>query len=342
MHLEKFPLLTKNTYLNTAYVGPMSKALSEFRCQHEAAYLLKGGDYKVDAYAGLEDTHRVLANFFGASAANTFVVPNFSIGIRHALSLLPKNLNVLLLEEEYPSLRIAFEEGDFVIHKIPLKADVELQIEKRLAEGGIDILALSIVQYASGILIDIDFLNGLKNQYPDLILIGDGTQFLGAHVFHFDSSPFDLIAASGYKWLLAGFGNGVLMVSEFYLDRIQRKALTLFNRVFNGHFNILATASLRFAIEAFESQNFNLLMQSKAMLAQKAKQLLYEHGWISPWVMERKQHGSIFILEGEESLYKKLIDHKIQCVPRGKGVRVSFHYYNSEQDIHRLIEVLKK
>ena len=40
-------------------------------------------------------------------------------------------------------------------------------------------------------------------------MIGDGTQFLGAHAFHFNTSPFDVLAASGYKWLLAGFGNGV-------------------------------------------------------------------------------------------------------------------------------------
>ncbi|MFL2598183.1 MAG: hypothetical protein ACJ0P4_09925 [Flavobacteriaceae bacterium] len=92
MSLEIFPLLTKSTYLNTAYVGPMSKDLAVFRRKHEYEYVQNAGDYKIKAYASLEETHNVLANFFGSTPANTFVIPNFSIGIRNAISLLPKKI----------------------------------------------------------------------------------------------------------------------------------------------------------------------------------------------------------------------------------------------------------
>ena len=94
MSLEIFPLLTKSTYLNTAYVGPMSKGLAVFRRKHEYEYVQNAGDYKIKAYASLEETHNVLAKFFGSTLANTFVIPNFSIGIRNAISLLPKKLNI--------------------------------------------------------------------------------------------------------------------------------------------------------------------------------------------------------------------------------------------------------
>ena len=223
MSTEIFPLLTKSTYLNTAYVGPMSKSLAAFRRKHEADYVQNGGEYKINAYKAIEETHETLANFFGSSPDNTFVVPNFSIGIRTAISLLPKKLNILMFTEEYPSLVKAFEERDFHVHKIKMQPFIEQAIEKRLALGDIDVLALSIVQFASGLLIDIKFLKKIKNQYPNLILVGDGTQFLGGHNFNFDSSPFDIVAASGYKWLLAGFGNGVMMISEAYLNLIQKK-----------------------------------------------------------------------------------------------------------------------
>ena len=342
MSLEIFPLLTKSTYLNTAYVGPMSKDLAVFRRKHEDEYVQNAGDYKIKAYASLEETHNILAKFFGSTPANTFVIPNFSIGIRNAISLLPKKLNILLLQEEYPSLVKAFEEGDFNIHKIPMQPEIEVAIEKRLAKGDIDILALSIVQYASGLFIDIEFIKDLKERYPNLIIVGDGTQFLGAHHFNFDTSPFDVVAASGYKWLLAGFGNGVLMISEAYIDMIQKKPLVLFNLVFNGHFNILAIASLRFAIKALEKQDFKLLMKKKDSLTQNAKQLLNDTGLIDPWVLQRAKHSSIFILKGEKGVHKKLIKNNIKCVPRGKGVRISFHYYNTDKDLNRLLEVLKK
>mgnify|MGYP001209989961 FL=1 len=342
MDQEFFPLLTNGTYLNTAYVGPMSKALADFRREHEAAYVQNGGDYKTDAYVTLNDTHIALAEFFGASSSNTFVIPNFSIGIRNVISLLPKKLNILLLKEDYPSMIKSFEEEDFNIHKISLSSNIEEAIDKRLAHGDIDILALSIVQYASGLLVDMNFLKKIKQQYPNLILIADGTQFLGGHNFNFDSSPFDVLAASGYKWLLAGFGNGVLMVSDAYLDMIKKNSSTLFNLVFSGHFNILAVASLRFAIDAFTKNDFSTLMKKKDKISQEAKQLLDANGFIDPWVSQRENHSSIFILKGKKDLYKRLIKNKIKCVPRGKGVRISFHYFNTNHDLSRLIEVLKK
>ena len=77
-----------------------------------------------------------------------------------------------------------------------MKKTIEAAIEKQFQTNEINILALSIVQYATGLLIDFDFLKTLKENYPNLILIGDGTQFLGAHVFNFESSPFDHLSSS--------------------------------------------------------------------------------------------------------------------------------------------------
>ena len=51
----------------------------------------------------------------------------------------------------------SFEEEDFNIHKISLSSNIEEAIDKRLSHGDIDIIALSVVQYASGLFIDINF-----------------------------------------------------------------------------------------------------------------------------------------------------------------------------------------
>ena len=37
----------------------------------------------------------------------------------------------------------------------------------------------------SGLLIDIEFLKKIKLNYPEIIILGDGTQFLGGHFFNF-------------------------------------------------------------------------------------------------------------------------------------------------------------
>ena len=343
MYSKIFPLLSKGVYLNTAYVGLMSKELVEFRANNEKDYLQKGEDYKKNSYKILEEAHTTISRFFGVNLNNAFVVNNFSSGIRHVIRFLPKKLKVLLIDNDYPSLISAFEEEDFLIHKVPmLDIGLEDQIDDYISKNQIDILALSIVQYSTGLLIDINFLESLKLKYPNLILIGDGTQFLGAHKFSFDSSPFDIVAGSGYKWLLAGFGNGVLMISKRYLDLINKEASVIRDIIFKGHFNILATASLNFAIKSLEKQGFENLMNQKAVLTEKVKNSLSEINQIGSWVSKRKQHSSIFILEGNKDLFKNLKKSKIHCVLRGKGIRISFHYYNTEEDLLYLENVLKE
>ena len=59
----------------------------------------------------------------------------------------------------------------------------------------------------------------LKEKYPQLLIIGDATQHIGSDLFDFKKSAFDAIVCSGYKWLLGGFGNGFIALSDdFFLQ----------------------------------------------------------------------------------------------------------------------------
>ena len=343
MNKENFPLLTKTTYLNTAYVGLISSRLAEFRRSSEEFYLFKGGDkYKVQAYDELVSIHQNFASFFGLTPNRCFGIPNFSLGIRVALSLFPRNLEVLFIEEDYPSLTNAVKEQGFDFITIPMQPKLEKAIEKKLKEESVDILALSIVQYTTGLLIDQEFLKKIRETYPDLVIIGDATQFLGAHEFQFDESPFHLVAGSGYKWVLAGFGNGILMISELLLKKFELNTELIRERFFQGHFNILALTSLNFAIQQLQKHNFKQLVQKKEDLSQTAKIELSDLGFLAPWVSERKNHSSIFSLKGGEPLFHFLQEKNIRAVVRGTGVRVSFHFYNTDQDLEKLLTALKE
>jgi selenocysteine lyase/cysteine desulfurase len=131
------------------------------------------------------------------------------------------------------------------------------------------------------------------------------------------------------------------MVSEKYLEQIKITPSFLYNHIFKGHFNILATASLRFAIEAFNRQNFKALMEQKAQITSAVKARLSSLELIAPWVIERPSHSSIFNIPGNQSLYNKLQENKIHCALRGNGIRISFHYYNQMSELDSLIEVLE-
>src|SRR5690606_29221360 len=93
-------------------------------------------------------------------------------------------------------------------------AAVETQLLEAVTYHSPDALVISMTPYMAGLPVASNFCKKLKHQHPELIIIADGTQSLGAQVSDFAQSGIDAIAASGYKWLLSGFGNGFLMLNE--------------------------------------------------------------------------------------------------------------------------------
>lgn len=339
---ENFPVLEQTIYLNTAYVGLMSQPLLEYRKAYDAHYLTEGDQFKINGYERLASQRETLATFLGSRFENTFVSPNFSIGFRFVLEALPKNTRILSLKGEYPSLANALHERGLVSKEIAIDAQLEVVIESELATGNYDAVALSLVQYTSGFLVDLEALKKIKERYPKILFLADGTQFIGAESFDFDRSPLDVIVASGYKWLLAGFGNGLLSVSSSFLDFCSIRSAEFEARVYAGHFDFLSTASLAHSITLLEQLDFQKLLQSKAETTAYLRQKLEAHSLLDPLLETRSRHASIFTIPGDAHLYERLLEEGVRCSLRGKGIRLSVHFYNNEEDIDRFIAVYKR
>jgi selenocysteine lyase/cysteine desulfurase len=214
----------------------------------------------------------------------------------------------------------------------------------------------SLVQYISGIKIDLDFIKRLKAYHPNLIIIADGTQYLGTSDFNFSESGLDVLIASCYKWLLAGYGNAIIMVKEDTQKRISPKAIgfnssdaiysrrddiTFVKRFEPGHQDTLNYGSLQKSLEMLEKIGMNVIEEKIKLLASEAKKRFEELDLLSDAVVQREQHSSIFNIKAKKGLFQKLKENKIICSQRGNGIRVGFHFYNSLEDLDKLIEVIK-
>ena len=82
-----------------------------------------------------------------------------------------------------------------------------------------NVLVVSIVQYIDGLKLNLDFIKKLKQQFSDLIIIGDATQYLGSEKFSFTDSGFDIVISSGYKWLFSGYGNAIMLFKKDFYKR---------------------------------------------------------------------------------------------------------------------------
>lgn len=59
-------------------------------------------------------------------------------------------------------------------------------------------------------------------------------------------------------------------------------------------------------------------------------------------VVKRNLHSSIFNIKGNDFLYRRLRSKNIICIQRGEGIRVGFHFFNTEKDLKRILTVLDK
>ncbi len=353
--LKNFPALSSCTYLNTAANGIVPKPVIEWRRQHDMDLMNKADIFRDNFASVLSGVRNTVSGFFDASAKEIALVPNFSFGMNTILEGLPKGQKILLLKNDYPSVNWPVETRDFDVCYAEIDENLERNIEEAVVKHKPDVFIFSLVQWLNGIKIDLDFLRQLKSQYPNLLIMADGTQYLGTEKFSFAESGIDVLGASAYKWLCAGYGNGFILVKEAARERIFPKTIgfnsaerfeslstdTSFMKHFEpGHQDTLNYGSLEQAILFQKNQGVEMLYDRIKSLSAKAKEQFAEMGLLRDDVLLRKQHNSIFNLKGDSVLFQKLKDHKIVCSQRGEGIRVSFHYYNSKDDLERLVEVL--
>jgi selenocysteine lyase/cysteine desulfurase len=353
---DEFPVLEGVTYLNTASCGLLSKSLVNWRREHDSN-LLDGGSLFRDLHKPhIESIRANVANFFKASNNEIGLIPNFSFGFNTVLDGLHSNMKVLLLKSDYPSINWAVENRNFDVCYAEIDENLEENVEAAIQKYKPDVLAFSVVQYISGIQIDLTFVNKLKAYHPNLLVIGDGTQFLGTSLFNFSESGLDVLIGSCYKWMLAGYGNGVVMVKESAQERISpraigfnssdavyvnREAIPFIRRFEPGHLDTLSFGSLGKSIEILDQIGMNVIVKKTTLLAGEAKNQLEELDLLNDAVKKREGHSSIFNIRAHKGLFQKLKARNIICSQRGNGIRVGFHYYNSLEDLRILTDVIK-
>ncbi len=353
---SKFPVLQNYIYANTASSGLPYSDLMEWRTEHDRLFFNGGSLMRDGAHELITKTREAVARFFNCKYDNVALLQNFSLGLNMLLEGLGDSERILFLENDYPSVSWTFEKRGFKSSFVKIDGSLEHQISEKIEKEGISILALSLVQWLNGIKIDLEFLKNLKAKHPELLIIADGTQFCGTEIFDFEDSAIDVLGASCYKWLLSGYGNGFMLFKDKVKARVDIKTIGFnaanaqlakknevrFAKRFEpGHLDTLNFGSLMFSLNFFEELGKENIERKLKKLAGKAKNELGDLGLLEEVVMKSKDHSTIFNIKGDESLFNKLVEQKIVASLRGNGIRLSFHFYNTINEIEAIVKVLK-
>jgi selenocysteine lyase/cysteine desulfurase len=351
--IDQHPILKKYTYLNTANHGLVSQDLVNYRNSLNEKLRDEASIFTNNRYIFIDEVRRTVANFMDADPDGTAVTPNFSTGFNILINAVDQQSSFLLLEKDYPSLNGPIETRGFKKWYVAIDDQMEENIRVVCEKESPNFFCFSMVQYISGIQMDLGFLKDLKSRFPSMIIIADATQYIGVEEFSFRKSGVDILIASCYKWLHAGDGNGFICIKKEVKEQVFHQTLSLispcnlknadksFISIFEpGHQDMIAFGSLQQSILKIQEMGWKKVADPVKQLSKIAKSAFEKRNLLTSVVCSRKNHSSIFNIKGDQVLYDKLVKNKILTSLRGDGIRVSFSYFNTEDDLNKLLEVL--
>ncbi|WP_028239982.1 aminotransferase class V-fold PLP-dependent enzyme [Stutzerimonas azotifigens] len=367
---DEFPQAPGLRYLNHAAVAPWPRRAAEAVAAFAQQNLAVGArDYPqwLETERRLRERLKRLLN--APSIADVALVKNTS----EALSFVAFGLDwregdeVVISDEEFPSNRVVWEalqRFDVQVRQVGLKGDDPEADLLQACNGRTRLMAISAVQYASGLRLDLERL-GQGCEQRGVLLCIDAIQQLGALPFDVQDSRCAFAMADGHKWLLGPEGLGV-----FYCRRDLRERLTLHEygwhmlehagdydrreweparsarRFECGSPNMLGAVALEASLSLLEEvgmpkvaralgERIDVLREGLARLP--GIELL---GDARP---ERRAGILTFrIGDGEQSgHFEALKQAQVVCALRGGGIRLSPHFYTPQRVLDETLDLVR-
>ncbi len=350
-------------YLDFARVGPLSRAsIEEERALDELLSRARFGSLEslMDQNSRFQSAAGKLTGF---KPEQIVFQPNTSIGLMQvAFGLKGK---VLISPAEFPSGPFALVRAAAAMGEVEpqwLETDfagvTASAIKKQLDKDTVAV-ALSLVDFRTGRLADLE---SIREVIGDRLLIVDGIQ--GFTAVDVDYRLVDILATGGQKWARAGWGTGLLALSDRALEAVQ-PVLSGFNatdvlpmpmdsvpdpakgaKAFQQS-NPSPIAQARFAAAMEEIAEVGVGAIAARVLENSAKliELADEFGIrvVSP--RDDRQRAGIVSLEPEPAEFTALVaslhNHGVTATSRGSSIRLSAHATTSGETVGMLRAALE-
>ncbi len=367
---EQFPVTNRKTFLNHAGVSPLPKTALEAIQIHLEKRVLQSTEPDFE----LDESRKLFAELVNAESEEIALVPNTSTGLSIVANLLeyPRGCNIVTTDLEFPSVTYPWLRKQMrtrVEVRYVRNIDGELRVEdfKGAINNQTIAVAVSHVEYSNGFRNDIKAIAEASHSHGAFLIV-DACQSAGALNIDVKSEGVDFLATSCYKWLLGPCGAGFLYVSkeitentdpvlvgwasvkQEVFDTIElwdNRRLRLSeaaNRFETGTPSILsyvgATSSLKLILETGKDRVERRVTGLTGFILER----LREEDFKLQTIDEPEHRSGIvnFIVDNPREKAKKLCRKGIIVSPRMNGIRISPHFYNTEEELEKLITELKK
>jgi len=361
----RFPVCRHRTYFDHAGVAPCAAGVRDAVARWMEDLANRGISAESGWEESLERVRDRVAELLGARPDEIA----FTRSTSHGLSLIAEGLPwragdevILCSEIEYPSNVYTWQQlgrRGVVVRDLPaVGGGVSVEAVEAALGPRTRAVAVSTVQFATGVRTDVDALGALCRD-RGVLLIVDGIQSVGAFPIDVRRAGVAALSADSHKWMLGVIGIGVLYVSRDVVEQVHPVLVgwrtTADMWAFDGtRFQMRADAgrfeegSLPYALIDGLGASLDLLLELGVdaigahitSLLERAEKGLVELGCaVTPPASAR---AGILLFAPPDRDAAPLVDALIAdgfalSLRRG-SVRISPHLYNTAAEIDRLVD----
>jgi selenocysteine lyase/cysteine desulfurase len=369
MYRDEFPITKSYVYLDHAGVAPVplrvEKVVERFIKEASEAGLANYRSW-MDR---VEEIRRNCAKLINADVEEIAFVKNTS----HGLSIVAEGLdwqkgdNLLVYEKEFPANVypwLNLQRKGIEIKFVPSRGG-KIMIEdiERLIDSKTKLLTISSVQFSNGFKIDLKNVGELCRKKGVLLCV-DAIQSLGVLPMNVREFHVDFLAADGHKWLLSTEGTGIFycrkalaeklnppligwksIQHEYDFDHIDFRLKTNALRFEEGSLNIVGIyalgASIDLLLEVGIQRIESKVLELGDLIIREAEKRNFKVK--TPKGIEER--GGIVSIAGNFNpidVKNKIRELGIIVNVRGGAIRISPHFYNTEEEVVRFFDAIDK
>jgi cysteine desulfurase/selenocysteine lyase len=365
---EQFPVTENKVFLNHAAQSPLPKPVADAIHRYTDDFSKFG--------TSLTECDRLgkphFAKLIGARSEEIALIENTSVGLNIAANVLqyPSGSKIVTTDLEYPSVVYPWLRknlGARVHYVKSVNGKVSLDDMEKAVDDKTVAVAISHVEYVNGFRHNLRVLSEIAHEHGAHLIV-DAIQSVGTMPINVKTDDVDFLMAACYKWLLSPSGAAYLYVKDELIEEFEPPYVgwasvrpevfktTDFWDIWNlklsktaSRFEVGSPSTISFvgAAEAMKmllncgTENIKrIIIKLTDRLIDSVKDLGLE---LQTPEQKQCRSGIVnFKIGKPQRVTDKLNKKGIIVSARANGIRVSPHFYNTEEEIDKFIEEIKK
>lgn len=366
---REFAINDSYVYLDHATLGPMPKASVEAIQASVAAHAVNGSLAFPGFHTMAEAVRGSFSKLIGADRDEIAITSSTAMGINiiaNGLSWREGDAVVVPAVDfpanMYPWMHLAAKGVE--VRRVPPR-DGRITTEDFLAacDSKTRVVAVSLVQFSTGFRVAIEAL-GEACRSRGILLVVDGMQAIGWANIDVHELPIDVMALQSYKWLLGPFGVGWLYIRHGLIEQVEPLAVgsrsvtpresfldhrfelsPTATRYETGVLNLHGIAGVGASLEILTKVGMAVIEAHVLSLADRLAEGLAVRGCDIVSARTNVPERSPIVVFRHPKLnasvcHRKLIEAGVVVSLREGAIRTSPHFYNTNNDIDRLLDAL--